>query len=64
MARRSAPVVSPAVTDLEIALLRLDADLPAPAYAHPGDAGADLLTTVDVALMPGERALEIGRAHV
>ena len=42
---------------LDIALLRLDPDLPAPAYAHPGDAGADLLTTVDVVLAPGERAL-------
>ena len=27
---------------LEVPLLRLDADLPVPAYAHPGDAGADL----------------------
>jgi dUTP pyrophosphatase len=36
---------------------RLDAELPLPAYAHPGDAGADLLTTVDVVLAPGERAL-------
>jgi dUTP pyrophosphatase len=26
-------------------------------YAHPGDAGADLTTTVDVALAPGERAV-------
>ena len=42
---------------VDIALLRLDPDLPAPAYAHPGDAGADLLTTVDVTLDPGERAL-------
>jgi dUTP pyrophosphatase len=42
---------------LEIAVLRLDADLPLPSYAHPGDAGADLLTTVDVTLAPGERAL-------
>ncbi len=42
---------------LDIAILRLDADLPLPAYAHPGDAGADLLTTVDVTLAPGERAL-------
>jgi len=31
--------------------------MPAPAYAHPGDAGADLVTTVDVTLAPGERAL-------
>ena len=32
---------------LEVAVLRLDTELPLPAYAHPGDAGADLLTTVD-----------------
>jgi len=38
-------------------VLRLDPDLPLPSYAHPGDAGADLLTTVDVTLAPGERAL-------
>jgi dUTP pyrophosphatase len=43
--------------DLDVQLLRLDADLPAPAYAHPGDAGADLVTAVDVTLAPGERAL-------
>lgn len=43
--------------DLEIAVQQLDPDLPLPAYAHPGDAGADLLTTVDVSLAPGERAL-------
>jgi dUTP pyrophosphatase len=42
---------------LDIALLRLDPDLPAPAYAHPGDAGADLVTGVDLTLQPGERAL-------
>ena len=42
---------------LEVAVRRLDPDLPLPAYAHPGDAGADLLTTVDVTLQPGERAL-------
>ncbi|MBC2958922.1 dUTP diphosphatase [Nocardioides deserti] len=42
---------------MEIAVVRLDPDLPLPAYAHPGDAGADLLTTVDVTLAPGERAL-------
>ncbi|WP_240340982.1 dUTP diphosphatase [Nocardioides sp. SYSU D00038] len=28
-----------------------------PSYAHPGDAGADLHTTVDLTLAPGERAL-------
>ena len=44
-------------TGLPVAVLRLDRDLPLPAYAHPGDAGADLRTTVDVTLAPGERAL-------
>jgi dUTP pyrophosphatase len=43
--------------DLDVAVLRLDPDLPLPAYAHPGDAGADLVTAVDVTLAPGERAL-------
>jgi dUTP pyrophosphatase len=42
---------------LPVAVLRLDRGLPLPAYAHPGDAGADLMTTVDVHLAPGERAL-------
>ncbi len=41
----------------EILVRRLDPDVPLPAYAHPGDAGADLVTTVDVELGPGERAL-------
>jgi dUTP pyrophosphatase len=45
------------VSDLEIAVTQLDPELPLPSYAHPGDAGADLLTTVDVTLAPGERAL-------
>src|ERR1700760_1667720 len=36
---------------------RLDAELPAPSYAHDGDAGADLVTAVDVTLAPGERAV-------
>ena len=43
--------------DLEILVRRLDADLPLPSYAHPGDAGADLVTTVDVTLAPGERVV-------
>lgn len=43
--------------DLQVQVLRLDPDLPVPAYAHPGDAGADLVTAVDVTLAPGERAL-------
>ena len=43
--------------DVEVAIVRLDPDLPVPSYAHPGDAGADLHTTVDVELAPGERVL-------
>ncbi len=42
---------------LEVAVRRLDPEVPLPAYAHPGDAGADLVTTIDVTLQPGERAL-------
>ena len=42
---------------VEVSITRLDAELPLPTYAKPGDAGADLLTTVDVTLAPGERAL-------
>jgi dUTP pyrophosphatase len=36
---------------------RLDPQLPLPAYALPGDAGADIVTAVDVTLAPGERAV-------
>src|ERR687890_2135751 len=42
---------------VDILITRLDAGLPLPSYAHPGDAGADLVTAVDVRLEPGERAL-------
>lgn len=43
---------------LEIPLLRLDPDLPVPAYARAGDAGADLLARERVVLAPrGGRAL-------
>ncbi|KLL97335.1 deoxyuridine 5'-triphosphate nucleotidohydrolase, partial [Rhodococcus sp. IITR03] len=46
------------MTDLpSIPLRRLDPDLPVPTRAHPGDAGVDLCTSVDVTLGPGERAL-------
>lgn len=40
---------------IEVLIQRLDPDLPLPAYARPGDAGADLVTSVDVRLEPGER---------
>jgi dUTP pyrophosphatase len=42
---------------VEVLIQRLDAELPLPARAHPGDAGVDLFAAVDVALEPGERAV-------
>lgn len=36
---------------------RLNAEVPLPAYALPGDAGADIVTAVDLALAPGQRAV-------
>jgi dUTP pyrophosphatase len=39
------------VTDLPV--LRLDPDLPLPAYARAGDAGIDLLAREDMVLAPG-----------
>jgi dUTP pyrophosphatase len=39
-------------------MVRLDPDLPGPAYAHEGDAGADLHARADVTIAPrGGRAL-------
>ncbi|MFI6507648.1 dUTP diphosphatase [Streptosporangium sp. NPDC050855] len=42
---------------VEVLIHRLDADLPPPSYAHPGDAGADLHAAEDVELLPGERVV-------
>lgn len=38
-------------------LIAVSSDMPLPRYEHPGDAGADLRTTSDFLLAPGERAL-------
>ena len=47
-----------AVTDaVDVQVRRLDPELPMPAYAHPGDAGADLVAAADIELAPGERSL-------
>lgn len=53
------PPAGPPVGERSLAVpfLRLDPDLPLPAYAHPGDAGLDLSCTEDVALAPGDRSL-------
>jgi dUTP pyrophosphatase len=45
-----------AVDAPELPVRRLDPGLPLPAYAHPGDAGADLRAAEDVELPPGGRA--------
>jgi dUTP pyrophosphatase len=45
------------VEPLRVAVRRLDPDVPLPAYAKPGDAGCDLVTTVDAVVPPGERVL-------
>ena len=42
---------------VDVQVTRIDPGVPLPGYAHPGDAGADLVATVDVRLDPGERAL-------
>ncbi|MDR0482109.1 MAG: dUTP diphosphatase [Cellulomonadaceae bacterium] len=42
---------------VDVLVTRLDDALPLPAYAHPGDAGADVMTTCDVTLPPGGRAV-------
>lgn len=39
----------------EIRVVLVEDGLPVPGYAHPGDAGADLVTRVDVRIAPGER---------
>ncbi|GAA4110152.1 dUTP diphosphatase [Enteractinococcus coprophilus] len=42
---------------LTVELKLLDDMIAPPAYALPGDAGADLVTTIDVTLAPGQRQL-------
>ena len=44
-----------ALTDVVIPIRLLEKDLPLPAYAHPGDAGADLVAAEEAELAPGQR---------
>jgi dUTP pyrophosphatase len=53
----SADPIDSATPAVKVLLRRLDPELPAPSYAHEGDAGADLVTAVDLVLAPGERAV-------
>jgi len=41
----------------EIRIKMLDKTVPVPRYAHPGDAGLDLPSRVDMVLEPGQRAM-------
>jgi dUTP pyrophosphatase len=41
----------------DVLIKRLDPGVPLPGYAHPGDAGADLVAAADVELAPGQRAI-------
>lgn len=45
------------MTEVRVLVHRLDPSAPLPQYAHLGDAGADLATTEDAELAPGERAV-------
>ena len=42
---------------VEVLVRRLDPGLPLPAYEHPGDAGMDLRSRIDVSIEPGGRCL-------
>ncbi|MER5407080.1 dUTP diphosphatase [Streptomyces sp. NPDC002769] len=42
---------------VDVLIRRVDPEVPLPEYAHPGDAGADLRTTEERELKPGERAV-------
>ncbi len=45
------------IDEPEVLITLLDPEVPVPSYAHPGDAGADLVTTEDVELAPLSRQL-------
>ncbi|WP_197319204.1 dUTP diphosphatase [Saccharomonospora sp. NB11] len=45
------------MSSVQVLISRLDPDVALPSYAHPGDAGADLVTTSDVHIAPGERVV-------
>ena len=43
--------------DVQVLITRLDPTIPLPVYAKGGDAGADIVSRIDITLQPGERAL-------
>jgi dUTP pyrophosphatase len=56
LARVALPAVTPS-HPLEILIHRIDPSVPLPSYALAGDAGADIVTSVDVRLAPGQRSV-------
>ena len=42
---------------VKVLIKRLDPGVPLPHYAKGGDAGADIVSAIDITLAPGERAL-------
>ncbi|MEO7130018.1 MAG: dUTP diphosphatase [Dermatophilaceae bacterium] len=52
-----APTAPSSAPSVAVPLVRLDPDLPLPSYAQADDAGADLVSRVEVTLPPGARAL-------
>lgn len=45
------------MSSVQVLLSRTDPGVPVPSYATAGDAGVDLVTTADVVIEPGERAV-------
>jgi dUTP pyrophosphatase len=45
------------MSNVQVLITRLDESIPLPRYAKGGDAGADLVSRIDITLKPGERAL-------
>jgi dUTP pyrophosphatase len=50
-------VTTAADSAVRVLVRRAAKDLPLPAYALPGDAGADIVAAADITLAPGERAV-------
>jgi dUTP pyrophosphatase len=45
------------MSSVQVLITRLDPEVPLPRYAKGGDAGADIVSRIDISLAPGERAL-------
>ena len=45
------------MSNVQVLITRLDESIPLPRYAKGGDAGADIVSRINITLKPGERAL-------